>query len=223
MKKTNIITNFIRQYRTSSKAHLILSKELQEILFGLMLGDIHAERRNSNGNTRIQFKQSSKNLIYIQHLFSLFKEYCGSEPKESSWFDNRPNKNKVYSSLRFWTYSLACFNVFRELFYDASGLKIIPENIEELLSARSLAYWIMDDGYNSAHGFYLCTDSFSLNEIEKLKAVLENKFDLECGIHKHTNGHRLYIFASSKDRLLELVKPYLIPHFYYKFNIEDSK
>lgn len=223
MKKFNIIKNFLRQYRTSSKAHLILSIELQEILIGLMLGDIHAERRNSNCNTRIQFKQSTKNLPYIQHLFSLFKEYSGSEPKVNSSFDRRPNKNKVYSSVRFWTYSLACFNVFRDLFYDASGLKIIPENIEHLLTARSLAYWIMDDGYNSVHGFYLCTDSFTLIEIEKLKAVLENKFALECGIHKHTNGHRLYIFASSKNKLLELIKPYLIPHFYYKFNIEDSK
>lgn len=223
MKKTKLIKNFFRHYRTSSKANLILSNELQEILFGLMLGDIHAERRNTNGNTRIQFKQSIKNIAYIQHLFSLFKDYSGAEPKISSSFDSRANKNKVYSAVRFWTYSLACFNLFRELFYDSSGLKIIPENIGQLLTARGLAYWIMDDGYNSVHGFYLCTESFSFNEIEKLKAVLENKFELKCGIHKHTNGHRLYIFASSKDLLLELVKPYLIPHFYYKFKIEDAK
>lgn len=37
MKKTKLIKNFFRHYRTSSKANLILSNELQEILFGLML------------------------------------------------------------------------------------------------------------------------------------------------------------------------------------------
>ncbi len=49
--------------------------------------------------------------------------------------------------------------------------------------------------------------------------VLKNKFNLECNIHKTTNGNRIYILSSSKDKLLELVKPYLLNHFYYKFNI----
>lgn len=102
MKKTKLIKNFFRHYRTSSKANLILSNELQEILFGLMLGDIHAERRNTNGNTRINLgKKSIKNIAYIQHLFSLFKDYSGAEPKISSSFDSRANKNKVYSAVRF--------------------------------------------------------------------------------------------------------------------------
>ena len=77
----------------------------------------------------------------------------------------------------------------------------------------------MDDGYKSANGFYLCTESYTLEENKFLKDLLKNKFNLDCGIHKHTNGHRLYIFSSSKDKLLELIKPYLIKHFYYKFNI----
>ena len=27
---------------------------------------------------------------------------------------------------------------------------------------------------------------------------------LDCGVHKHTNGHRLYVFSNSKNKLLEL-------------------
>jgi hypothetical protein len=80
----------------------------------------------------------------------------------------------------------------------------------------------MDDGYKSVNGFYICTESFSLNDNEILKKVLKNKFNLECGIHKHTNGPRLYIFNHSKFILLELIRPYLIPHFYYKFDIKDN-
>jgi hypothetical protein len=38
-----------------------------------------------------------------------------------------------------------------------------------------------------------------LIENEKLKKMLKEKFDLDCGIHKHTNGYRLYIFSSSKE------------------------
>ena len=63
-------------------------------------------------------------------------------------------------------------------------------------------------------------DWYTLEENHKLKNILKNKFDLDSGIHKHTNGHRLYIFSSSKDKLLFLIKPYLIDHFFYKFELE---
>jgi hypothetical protein len=149
-------------------------------------------------------------------------EFCGSEPKVTSWFDSRPTKDKTYSSIKFSTFSLPCFNKFRSMFYDLSGVKFIPDNLEEFLTAKSLAYWVMDDGYQSGTGFYFCTDSYLLSDIHKLANILKNKFDLECGVHKHTNGHRLYIFSSSKDKLLQLIKPYLLTHFYYKFSIGES-
>jgi hypothetical protein len=83
------------------KLKLKLTIELEEILFGLMLGDLHAERRKANHNTRIQFKQSIKNKDYIEHLYALFKPYCNSNPKSYDYFDKRPNKNKLYSSIKF--------------------------------------------------------------------------------------------------------------------------
>lgn len=81
----------------------------------------------------------------------------------------------------------------------------------------------MDDGYKAGKGFYLCTDSYSLEDNQKIGHILNNKFKLECGVHKHTNGYRLYIFSNSKSNLLEMIKPYLIPHFYYKFDLDNIK
>ena len=77
----------------------------------------------------------------------------------------------------------------------------------------------MDDGYKSGNGFYFCTESYTLEENNKLRQILKNKFNLDCGVHKHSNGYRLYIFSSSRAELLKLVKPYLIEHFYYKFDL----
>ena len=37
----------------------------------------------------------------------------------------------------------------------------------------------MDDGYKMNNGFYLCTDSYSLEDINKLIGILKTKFDLE--------------------------------------------
>ena len=70
--KNNINLMFVRFYRKSAKFNLELSTELEEIIIGLMLGDLFAEKRNPNSNTRLQFKQSNKNKVYIDHLYSLF-------------------------------------------------------------------------------------------------------------------------------------------------------
>lgn len=156
-------------------------------------------------------------------MYSLFNNYCNSAPKITTSNDKRPGKKEINVSKKFWTLSLPCFNKFRELFYDSKGVKFIPNNLEDFITAKSLAYWIMDDGYKTTSGFYLCTESYTLEDNLKLSKMLKNKFNLDSGIHKHTNGHRLYIFSGSKARLLELVKPYLIRHFYYKFYSSGEK
>lgn len=40
---------------------------------------------------------------------------------------------------------LPCFNYLWELFY-ADNVKVVPQNIGELLTSSALAFWIMDDG-----------------------------------------------------------------------------
>lgn len=201
------------------KKILVLSSDLHEIICGSILGDLHAEKSNIKGNTRLQFRYSSINEVYVNHLYSLFKDYCGTGPIKLSSFDDRINRNKSYNSIKFQTLSLPCFNVYRELFYNSERKKIIPLNMEELLTPRGLAHWIMDDGYKFIEGLYLCTESFNLEENQLLIYILKNKFNLNCGIHKVTNGNRIYIWKDSKEKLISLVKNFMIPHFYYKLDI----
>jgi hypothetical protein len=86
---------------------------------------------------------------------------------------------------------LPCFNEFRELFYVLNE-KIIPENISEILTARSLAFFIMDDGSRQGDGLHLSVYAFS--NIENLIFTLENKFNLKCSIHNNRdNKPRIYI------------------------------
>lgn len=223
MKKTKFNTTLLLPrafYRTSSLAHLQLTSELEEVIVGSMLGDFSAERKSLNSNTRLTIKQSTKNEIYVRHLFSLLKDYCLSEPKVMSKFDSRPNKMKVYQSIKFNTLSLPCFNKYKELFYDLDGVKYIPDNLDDLLTAKGLAYWVMDDGYKANKGFYICTESFNRADNQKLVDLLKHKFQLECNYHKHTNGYRVYIWSTSRNKLFRLIKPYLLNHFYYKFELD---
>jgi hypothetical protein len=99
-KKNNVIKN-LRFYRKSAKHNLVLTTELEEVIIGLILGDVYAEKRNCNSNTRLQFKQSIKNKVYIDHLYSLFKEYCNSEPKSTVSLDTREGKKLENISIKF--------------------------------------------------------------------------------------------------------------------------
>ena len=48
-----------------------------------------------------------------------------------------------------------------------------------------LAYWICDDGQLVKNGgITLCTDNYTLNEIELLIESLYNKYNAKCSIHK---------------------------------------
>jgi len=64
--------------------------------------------------------------------------------------------------------------------------KVIPSNIEELLTPVPLAYWAMDDGAKLSSGFLLCTHSFLLSDVELLTKVLKSKFDLDTSVYTNT-------------------------------------
>lgn len=104
-----------RYYRTSPMKHLTITPLIHQIIIGKMLGDLTAERPSVNHNTRLQFKQSAKQYFYIWHLWEIMKPYCGSKPIFLQYLDTRPNLLKKYSSWKFSTLSLPCFN-FIEIF-----------------------------------------------------------------------------------------------------------
>ena len=209
-----------RFYRTSAKADFILPQHLTDILIGLMLGDLHAERKTVRNNTRLQFHQTINHNEYIEHLYDLFTDYVGTQPKTYVSSGGLPHmKDKTYKSLKFYTYSLPCFNIFRVYFYDDNGVKIIPLNLKILLTSQSLSYWFIDDGYKTNNEFVFCTESYTFAENQELVSILKMKFNLNCSIRSHTNGYRLHVLRSSKDKFIDLVKPYVIPHFYYKIGL----
>jgi len=104
-------------------------------------------------------------------------------------------------------------------------VKILPKNIEELLTPISLAHWIMGDGYYSNGNIILCTDNFSEKEVLLLIDVLTNKFSIKAGTKRRANKsnvvYRINISKTSLPILKELVLPYIIPEMQYKLGITD--
>jgi hypothetical protein len=146
------------------------------------------------------FEQGLMHEAYILHLYDLFKDYCNLGPKYSQ---RKPDfrTGKTYSRITFYTYSLPCFNYYHELFY-VNGVKRIPLNIGELLTARSLAYWLMDDSCKHSSGLSICTESYSEQEVLLLISVLKEKFNIDSNpMKRNSNKFRIYIKSKSLNDL----------------------
>jgi hypothetical protein len=116
----------------------VLTNDLKDILVGLALGDLSIRTFPKGKNAYLQFEQGAVHKDYLLHLYDLFKDYCSSGPKISNRKKD-PITNKVYSRITFFTCCLPCFNFYYDLFYKA-GKKILPPTIDQLLTARGLAF-----------------------------------------------------------------------------------
>ena len=213
----------------SDRIKITIESPLNEIMIGLLLGDGHIQKRSINGNSRFIYGQSSlrlHHLNYFNHVFELFKPYLSKDfyPKKRSFTDKR--SNKIYSSVQFATLSLPCFNYYKDLFYNSNNLKIVPSNIQNLLSPRGLAYWIMDDGSLQNKGLHLNTYGFTQQDLFLLKTTLENMFGentLKCTIHKHQKGERIYIWEESMELVRNNLSQFMHKDMQYKINSDKLK
>jgi len=206
------------------KQQFTLSDLLKQILVGLMLGDLNAQKRTSNSNVRLRFEQGLVHEQYLMHLFELFKSYCLAAPKTANRLPDKRTGN-IYTRITFTTFSLPCFNELYNLFY-LEGVKIIPSNIGELLTGLSLAYWLhhkddSDDGtfVKGRDIVIISTNSYSESDVDLLITVLSNKLGLKCRKDKHGNGFRIVIVKSSLSKLRELVQPHLHSSMLHKIGL----
>lgn len=203
----------------------VINEYLKEILVGLLLGDLYG--RQKSAYAMFVFKQGLKNQDYLHHLYSIFNEYSASAPKSTISLPHPAHNNfllrKCYTSFIFYTYSLLCFNEIYNMFY-ISGKKVIPVNIFDLLTPIrrvGLAYWIADDGsWNKVNKYVtLCTDSFTLVEVQQLIEILNTKFNLRCYKTKSGNNFRIIIPSYSIPTLRELLSSHIPPMMKYKIGL----
>jgi len=118
--------------------------------------------------------------------------YCNTGPKLASYV----RVDRISYALGVFTRSLACFTELHCLFYP-EGVKVIPQNIYDLLTPVALAHLIIGDGQALHHGLNICTNNFSNQDVVRLMNVLMIRYRLEYTIFKKNrdqkNGiHDLY-------------------------------
>ena len=195
---------------------------LKQILIGNILGDVYMRRFSEKANVRLIFWQGSTNASYLLHLYNIFQEFVKTPPSVSTIIDK--NTGNIRYNLSFATLALPCFNELYNLFY-FEGKKIIPNNIAELLTSISLAYWIMDDGSFTGSGLKLHTNAFSLKELNLLIEALDKNFSIKATIHvsnREKSQYTIYISKSQMSLVKDLVIKHMHPDMLYKLNIDKQ-
>jgi hypothetical protein len=192
-----------------------------DLLIGTLLGGGNLQTNNGQ-MWRYRAIHKAAHQPYIMHKYEILKDFCQSEPKYSSIFDERTQK--TYHRYSFNTLFVEDFRFYGQLFYKneaGTWKKQIPKDIKKYLTPKALAYWYMDDGAlkwkGKSNAVRLCTDSFSIDEVNLLKNALEMKFQLKVSTQKKNNITRLSILEESYPQLNKLIVPHLLPCMYYKF------
>jgi hypothetical protein len=183
-------------------------------IVGLLLSDGWLNLPLKGVNARLGFQQSYDKLEYFWFVFVILSHYCSSLPK----FLTRMRGGSINYSLYMQTKSLPCFTELFNLFYK-NGVKVIPENIYDLLTPVDLAHWIAGDGQVASNGLRLCTDSYRLHQTVKFIHVLMIKFRIQCTLHIKQGKYRIYISAKHMGPLLSsIVRPYMSKGMFYKLD-----
>lgn len=166
-------------------------------------------------NCRFRLKQSIIHSEYLIYVFILLSHYCISYPR----IKIAKVKGKSYNQLEFYTRSLPCFTILRNIFYNGR-IKIVPNNLYDLLTYESLAHIIIGDGsFVKGGGLTLNLQSFLTKELIFIINILKIKFNLNCLLHKSRSQYLIYIRVESIKRLYPIIYKYILPSIKHKFDI----
>ncbi len=184
---------------------------MYSILVGLIISDGWLEI-NKSGNTRFVFKQSIDKFEYCYTVFLKLSHYCPSYP-----FIVKTNLNgKLFYGISFITRAYPCLTELYHIFYKKK-VKIVPENLFDILTYEVLAHWIMVSGSVHCNGLILCCNSYSIKDVVRLINVLIIRHRLDCTlITNRSNQFKIYIGQRSMPLLRSNVGPYMHSSMLYK-------
>ena len=200
-----------------------LPQELNSILIGIMLSDggLYRSSPTANVGFEMSFGEKYKSLAF--HIGELFKDYMSNPVKPIEI----KGKNKVYINYRLKTKTLPVFNSYYEMFYKFNHLtnkyvKIVPDNIIDLMDPIVLAYLIQGDGNfdKSRNRVRIYTNSYQKLEVENLALAIKTKLNIYTApLHDRKDQWILTIGANNLDLLRKIVIPYFHPTMYYRLGL----
>ena len=166
---------------SSSSSSFSLPINLQSVFIGIMLGDGSLYRSSPTSNVRFEMSFGQKYEAFALHLGELFKDYMLNPVKSLEV----KGLNKNYTNYRLKTRSLPLFVPYYNMFYIFNQdlnkhVKIIPQNIIELLDPVVLAYLIQTDGNfdKGRNRVRIYTNSYQKEDVQNLAIAINKKMGI---------------------------------------------
>lgn len=201
------------------KPSLFLTEEQKALIIGSLLGD--GTMRLGKGATNVNFKveHGLKQEQYVRWKYQILRSFVFTEPKLSYRYTvegERYAKSWWFRTIRHPLLTTIYWRFYTSEGY-RTGMKIIPADIGQDLTPLALAVWIMDDGSYSRARIDISTYCFSLSEIGFLQQLVEKIFDIKLQYYRDRDkGYRMYTNLQETEKLIAIIKPYVIPSMQYK-------
>lgn len=214
-KPTKHQRKLLKEYKNT----LTLSEHLFELSVGVCLGDASIQTQDGGKTYRLKFSQSqNKHSEYLRHLHAQYHDWVLSDP----FFDEKREMLNFQTLSHSEFRKLACIFVL-----DSQGKlckkHIKPFFVENYLTPRAFAYWIMDDGGRSSYnkdyqrkGFALNTHGFPKDQVEILCQGLQNRYGLHCWLKSNKNKWIIVISGRDHEKMMTLIREFIIPSMYHK-------
>lgn len=191
-----------------------LTNEQKSVIIGTLLGDGCMELRKKNPRLRIDHAMAQKEYVFWK--YDIFKNIATREPHILYETDKR--SNVVGVRWYFSTRALTELHLYYALFYQDKKKIIREALLHYFIHPRSLAVWLMDDGYkrNDCDAIRLSTDCFSYEEQKILQWCLEKNFGICSTLHRKGTTWNIYIPHRAMERMRILIAQYILPSMQYK-------
>lgn len=196
-----------------------LTKDCMAFFDGLLLGDGSIPLRKG-GNPRC-YTQGCKHAEYLNYIISRAKKYgITFSPVLTRWRVDDRCKNKGFLESFLQSHSFETFEKIRKRWYDAKGVKHVPKDV--LFNKDSLLQFYLGDG-NFYREIKLCTDGFSLEEINFLQNLFDNCLKITTRVVKNGNNYEIVIKKSDTRKFLSYIGKCPIKCYEYKWQDNESE
>lgn len=191
----------------------------RDVMMGSLLGDARLECRSrglrSPMTARFRVHHGERQKEYVYWKYGILKDMVLREPQEASW-DN-PKRGLHEVSWYFHTKSLPELAILYHYFY-RNNVKILPDDIFDLVTPAALAVWFMDDGSNTHHGITMNTHGFTHEEHMRLIYSFQTVYGLNARLVRDRTKFKLAFGKREHEKLIAVVRPHIIPSMTYKIN-----
>ncbi len=221
-------------YQKRLKNEVPISQEAKDIIIGSLLGDGHITPLGYFSE-----KHSEKQVEYLEWKASFLKPILTSKSFSTySYFDKRYESTNYSFCLRTIAHSFL-YEMRNKFYNEINGnyIKIVPDDIEDMINETVLAVWFMDDGHtyweyqngskkyeNSQPHCKFSSESFTLEDNIKLQKVL-GKYGINSHIRFRTKNPQTkpYIRIDCKTFpiFVNIVKSKISNDLLYKINEKE--